>query len=93
MPAFVWFSAVRCQRSVLVLSSAMPAAVLIFGSTVPAFVLVLWQYGASVLLSVGRSAQNLISRVVFHRHISAESYQFMRWQYLSFRRRIGTGVV
>ena len=35
-----------------------------------------WQYGASGCSSVGVSARSLISRVVFHRHISAESSRF-----------------
>ena len=36
------------------------------GSTVP----------ATGLVSVGRSAQSLVNKVIFHRHISVESYQF-----------------
>jgi len=28
------------------------------------------------LVSVGRSARSLVNRVVFHRHIGVESYQF-----------------
>ena len=63
----VWSLAVRCQRQIQVRGCRRIG---------PSSCWYGWQYGASGCFSVGVPAQSLISRVMFHKHIGAESYRF-----------------